>query len=89
MPPVAIVLAKSDQVDAGWISPRHFVLGQAPGVIRVCNDVLTQFDFFSVSAIGAVATGTAPDGSSVEIPLRVEPRGIMEPFRWLIRNISP
>jgi hypothetical protein len=89
MPPIAIVLAKSDQIDAGWVSPRDFVQGQAPGVIRVCNDVLTQFDFFTASAAGAVATVTTSEGGTTEVPLRIEPRGIMEPFRWLMRNMSP
>ncbi|HEY6563404.1 MAG TPA: hypothetical protein VIY86_02815 [Pirellulaceae bacterium] len=89
MPPVAIALAKGDQCPACFDNPRDFATGQLPGVVRCCEELLSQFEFFGVSAVGGVATVKPPSGPSSEVPLRVEPRGILEPFRWLVRNVTP
>jgi hypothetical protein len=85
---VALVLAKTDQCPAAFDDPREFIEGQLPGVARTCEELLSQYDFFAISAVGAVATVKLPNGSQAEVPLRVEPRGILEPFRWMIRSLA-
>ena len=88
-PPVAVILHKADLSPAAMESPQDFVAGQTPGVIRSCNDLLSQYEFFATSAVGATAEFRKPCGSIVDMPLRVEPRGILSPFRWMMRAVGP
>ncbi len=89
LPPVAVVMAKADQCPSCCESPRDYVAGQLPGVVRCCEEQLSQFEFFAVSSVGAVATVKLNKGGTADVPLRVEPRGVLEPFRWMIRSTCP
>ncbi|MCA9266181.1 MAG: hypothetical protein KDA60_20115 [Planctomycetales bacterium] len=86
-PPLAIVLAKADQCESCWEDPAGFVAGNLPGLWQHCCDNFPVHDAFAVSVVGACARNFYDAGRFEQIPLRVEPRGIMEPFRWMMRNI--
>ncbi len=84
---VAIILAKADQSDDCRHHTEEFVRGQMNALWQHCEDRLPSHRFFAASAVGACATVKDRREFDVTIPLRVEPHGIIEPFRWLLGKI--
>ncbi len=85
--PVSIVFSKADQCQTCFEDPAGFAERHAPGLWRMCQQRLKKYRFFAAGVTGACATRTLPDGTTKSLPLRVEPRGIVEPFEWLIENL--
>jgi hypothetical protein len=83
LPSVALVLMKSDQCPDCWQDPQAFARSRMPALWSEAGR-LKEFEVFAASAVGAVAKMRCSTGAVSEFPLRVEPRGIIEPFRWLI-----
>ena len=46
-----------------------------------------RFKFFASGVAGAIGCRRLRNGARVEFPLRVEPRGLIEPFAWLVREL--
>jgi len=80
---IALVFTKCDQSEACFDDPEGFARTRTPGLWRVCHDQLPNHRFFATSVVGA-ATRFTRCGFSTSVPLRVEPRGIIEPFSWLV-----
>jgi hypothetical protein len=87
IPPLAVVLAKADQCEACVDAPTEFVRNHMPGLWQHCVERYPQHEVFPVSIVGASTRRYLKGGGYEQIPLRVEPRGIMDPFRWTIRHI--
>jgi hypothetical protein len=47
---------------------------------------LRRFRFFAAGVAGAVAMQNGL-GGRMAVPLRIEPRGIVEPFSWLVEQL--
>ncbi|MDP6557003.1 MAG: hypothetical protein QGG71_20205 [Pirellulaceae bacterium] len=84
---LALVFAKCDQSEACFDDPEGFARTRVPGLWKACHDHLPRHRFFATSVVGATARITQ-DGRSTSVPLRVEPRGVVEPFSWLIERLS-
>jgi hypothetical protein len=84
---VAIVLAKADRSEECRHRTADFVRGQMAALWQHCKDQLPSHRFFAASAVGACATVKDRREFDVTIPLRVEPQGVIEPFRWLLGKI--
>lgn len=87
--PIAIVLTKADQSEACFDDPALFVREHAPGVWKQCHDIFSHAAFFASGVAGACAFRTVLGGRRVRVPLRIEPRGVSEPFEWIIDSIPP
>lgn len=85
--PVAIVFTKSDLCDQPIEDPDTFARSNAPALYRLCRNRLKRVHFFCSGVAGA--TGRLIDAAGYEtlVPLRVEPRGVIEPFAWLMEQI--
>ena len=83
LPAVALVLMKADQCPECWQDPREFARRRMPALWAESKR-LDQFEVFAASAVGAVGKMLTPSGRIQELPLRIEPRGIIEPFRWVV-----
>ena len=81
--PLAIVFSKADQCDACFDDPAEYAARHAAGLERHCRERFKKHRFFAASVAGNCAFLEGYEGRSM-IPLRVEPRGIIEPFQWLI-----
>ena len=81
--PVAIVFTKADQCETCFDDPAQYARRQAPGLWQMCRERFQQHDFFAVGVAGACAHRVI-GSSRQQVPLRVEPRGIVEPFLWLV-----
>jgi hypothetical protein len=86
--PVALIFTKTDLCDEPIDDPGAFAAAHAPSLRRMCEARLRHHHFFCSSVAGS--SGCLIDGSGCEalVPLRVEPRGIVEPFAWLAERLS-
>lgn len=81
---VAVVFTKADQCDACQDDPAAFAAARLPGAWQLCKERFRQFRFFAASVAGACAIRNKPGLGPVSVPLRIEPRGVTEPFLWLM-----
>ena len=63
-----------------------FAKKHTPGLWQHCQERLRRFRFFASGVAGAVAMQNGL-GGKMQVPLRIEPRGIIEPFGWLIEQL--
>ncbi|MFV1963794.1 MAG: hypothetical protein ACC628_00090 [Pirellulaceae bacterium] len=85
--PVAIVFAKSDQSELCFDDPEEYARTHTPGLWRQCKERLSRHRFFSTSVIGACAP-LHIRGEVTSMPLRIEPRGVEEPFIWIAKQLT-
>lgn len=84
--PIAMVLTKADQCTWCFDDPSAFAKKHAPSLWQLCDQRLGNFSFFATGVAGVCARRHELDGH-VQVPLRIEPRGIIEPFTWLIEQM--
>lgn len=85
--PIAFVLTKADECENCFDDPATFAQSHAPGFWRQCKERFDNYRFFACGVAGACAYRITRTGR-VRVPLRIEPRGIVEPFEWLIRQFK-
>ena len=78
---------KADECNNCFEDPQLFARQHAPGLYQQCRERLTKHRFFGVGVAGASAYRNEYFGR-VHVPLRIEPRGIVEPFRWLVEELA-
>ncbi|MBN1908431.1 MAG: GTPase domain-containing protein [Pirellulales bacterium] len=86
--PVAIVFTKADQCDECLDDPNGFAQSHATGLWQQCHERFDNHRFFAASVTGACANYDNPREGRVSVPLRIEPRGIVEPFEWLLEGLG-
>lgn len=82
--PLAVVLTKSDQVDSCTADPADFARSHAAGLWQYCRERFRRHRFFASGVAGACATRQVPGEGRTQVPLRIEPRGVTEPFEWVL-----
>lgn len=85
--PIALVFTKADQSQKCREDPTAFAKDHATGVWQYCRERFRRHQFFASRVAGACGWRMSNEGR-VRVPLRVEPHGIIEPFRWLIENLK-
>jgi hypothetical protein len=86
--PVAVVLSKADQCENCFENPVDFAHKRAAGLWRHCVERFPRHRFFASGVAGACAAIDVHGGGRIVVPLRIEPRGIVEPFEWLVQQIE-
>ncbi len=86
--PVALVISKADQCESAFDDPAGYARTHAPGVWRICQKRFPRHGFFAASVAGACVVRPLVSGGEHVVPLRIEPRGIVEPFQWLVDNVG-
>jgi len=86
--PVAVVFTKADLLDDGIADPVAFARGNAPGLHGQCEARLERFSFYASGVAGSTAKVMDNSGGESLVPLRVEPRGIVEPFAWMVDQLD-
>lgn len=85
--PVAIVFTKADLFE-DWINdPESFARGNASGLYAQCQSRLERFSFYCSGVAGSSANVADASGQESLIPLRIEPRGVIEPFAWMLNQL--
>ena len=67
--------------------PTSYAQRHAPGLWRVCQQRFRKHRFFAAGVAGACITRNSQGEGEHSVPLRIEPRGIIEPFEWLVENV--
>jgi hypothetical protein len=85
--PVALILSKADQCEECFEDPAAYANKHASGLWQHCRERFAQHKFFASGVAGACAYRNTFEGK-MRVPLRVEPRGIIEPFEWLVSRLK-
>jgi hypothetical protein len=85
--PIAFVLTKADECEECFADPAGFAQSRAPGLWRQCQERFHNYHFFAAGVAGGCAFQMGRLGRT-RVPLRVEPRGIIEPFEWLMKQFK-
>lgn len=84
---VALVFTKADQCDHCFDDPQQFARRHTPGLFVQCRERLKRHAFFAAGVAGACGYRIEGRGR-VHVPLRIEPRGVVEPFHWLLEEVA-
>lgn len=85
--PVALVLTKADQCEACFDDPLAFARQHAAGLWQHCAERFRNHQFFASGVAGTCVNRFVRGYGRITSPLRVEPRGVIEPFEWLVRQM--
>jgi hypothetical protein len=86
--PVAIVLSKADYCPECFDNPRAFAKTNLNRLWNMCENRFEHFEFFGTSVVGALGYGTEGTDTVIPYPLHVAPRGILEPFEWILSKLD-
>lgn len=84
---VALVFTKADQCDHCFEDPQQFARRHTPGLFVQCRERLKRHAFFAAGVAGACGYRMEGRGR-IHVPLRIEPRGVVEPFHWLLEEVA-
>ena len=82
--PVAVVLSKADYCPECFDDPRNFARTNLNRLWNMCENRFEHFEFFGASVVGALGYGSDEYDNVIQYPLHVAPRGILEPFEWML-----
>lgn len=85
--PLALVLTKADTCDGAQDNPRRFAEAHADALWSDCRSRFPHHEVFACSVTGATALRDNY-GRRQQVPLRVEPHGVIEPFGWLMTALD-
>jgi hypothetical protein len=85
--PVAVVFSKADMCPACADDPKRFAQQRASGLFKHCQERFARHAYFAAGVAGACAARQEFGVGLVQVPLRIEPKGITEPFEWLLEQI--
>jgi hypothetical protein len=85
--PVGLVFSKADRCDACFEDPRDYAEKRMGAVWQHCQERFQRHRFFAAGVAGEFGQRVLPRRDPVMTPLRIEPRGIVEPFEWLVDNV--
>ncbi len=86
--PIGIVFTKADRNEKCMEDPEAFARAHATGLWEQCHERFRHHKFFAAGVAGACAWRDTFDDGRVQVPLRVEPHGIIEPFEWLLGHLN-
>ena len=85
--PVAVVLSKADYTPECFDNPRNFAQTNLNRLWNICENRFANFEFFPASVVGALGYGTDESDNVIPYPLHIAPRGIIEPFEWVLSEL--
>jgi hypothetical protein len=86
--PIAIVLCKADYCPECFDNPRAFAETNLNRLWNICESRFENVQFFATSTVGSLGFASDEDGNVIPIPLHAAPRGVLEPFEWILARLS-
>jgi hypothetical protein len=86
--PVAIVFTKADLCDELIRDPEDFARANTPSLYSQCRARLDRYSFHFSGVAGATGRLIDRNGRETLVPLRIEPRGVVEPFAWMVGQLG-
>jgi hypothetical protein len=85
---MAVLFTKADRCEGALADPRRFAQTHTPGFWQLCQERLSHVECFAAGVVGACSFSFTRAGKELT-PLRIEPRGVIEPLRWLVGKLTP
>ncbi len=85
--PLALVFTKADQCDGLRENPTEFAASHAGSLWNDIGSRFPRHEAFACSVAGATALRDNY-GRKQQVPLRIEPHGVIEPFGWLMSELD-
>lgn len=86
--PVALIFTKADQLEESFDDPQAFAQAHTSGLWQHVQERFHDHRFFASGVAGSCAVRHVRGDGHQRVPLRVEPRGIIEPFEWLVGRLK-
>jgi len=86
--PVALILSKADQHEECFEDPEAYAKAHATGLWQFCQERFHCRKFFAAGVAGACTWRESISDGRVQVPLRIEPHGIVEPFEWMLNKLG-
>jgi hypothetical protein len=86
--PVALILTKADCCEECRGDPASFARDHAAGLWQLCQERFGCHRFFAASVSGSCLSCDTLTEGRLHFPLRIEPHGIVEPFKWLVEQLE-
>lgn len=86
--PLALILSKADRCEECLEDPANYAKAHAAGLWQYCRERFTCHRFFAAGVAGACTWRDSLSEGRVQVPLRIEPHGIIEPFEWLLEKLN-
>jgi hypothetical protein len=83
-PSVAVVFTKSDTSPEAELAPDRFAANNMPRLVDFCQRNFGSHKFFATSVVGSSCLIGDDITGYQQIPLHIEPRGVIEPLQWVI-----
>ncbi|WP_164101959.1 TRAFAC clade GTPase domain-containing protein [Candidatus Laterigemmans baculatus] len=83
---IAVVFTKSDVCPEAREDPALFAANNMPRLAEFCRRTFGKHAFFAASVAGSTGMLTDRSGRQRQIPLHIEPHGILEPLEWIVAN---
>ena len=85
--PVAFAFTKTDLCDEPMRDPAEFARANTPSLFAQCKARLERVSFHCLGVAGSTGRLIDRNGQETLVPLRVEPRGVVEPFAWIVNQL--
>lgn len=85
--PIAVVLCKADYCPECFDNPRAFAETNLNRMWNICETRFANVEYFAASTVGALGFARDEEDNVVPVPLHAAPRGILEPFEWIVDRI--
>jgi hypothetical protein len=85
--PLAVTLTKSDQCHEAEGDAESYARHHLPSLTGYCDRYFTKCRYFAASAVGSVAVVRDARQGRRAIPLHVQPRGIVDPVAWIVKQL--
>ena len=86
--PIAVVLSKADYCPECFDNPRAFAQTNLNRLWNMCENRFAHFEFFATSVVGGLGYGSDEYDNVIPYPLHIAPRGILEPFEWVLSRLK-
>jgi len=86
--PLAVIFTKADECERCFDDPAEYARQHVPGLWQFCRERFRNVNYFASGVAGACAVRNVPYEGRIRVPLRIEPRGITEPFEWLVKQLG-
>ena len=86
--PLAIVLTKCDERPEAFDDAAAFAQRHATGLWQHSQQRSTCLQFFAASVAGTCTYRRVYRNERIRVPLRIEPRGVVQPFIWLLDQMK-
>jgi hypothetical protein len=86
--PIAVILCKADYCPECFDNPRVFAKTNLSRLWNLCESRFSNVEFFASSVVGSLGYAADRENNIETIPLHAAPRGIIEPFDWILQRMK-